>query len=103
VLQKLDPGREVGLARRHLVDAMRLPALLGAVAPERAVVRRIVFMVDRGQRDRDPEARMRGDVVDALAVPVGDPPVAQALDVVLRRPQSHGDLLSLRSDASVAG
>ena len=99
VLHQLDAGREIVLAARNLVDAMRLAAVLGPVAPQRAVVRSIVVVVDGGQRDRHPEARVRGDVVDALAVPVGDAAVAQALDILLRRFQSHGDLLSLRSDA----
>jgi hypothetical protein len=89
VVHQLDAPSQIGLVTRHLEDAMGAPALLRREAAQLAMARIGIVVVARGNLDRHAEARMRGDVVDALAVPVGNAAVAQAFDVLGSCLQAH--------------
>src|SRR5262249_45025206 len=88
-LHHLDAGGEIALVARNLVDAMRLAAVLCAIAPPLAELGRLVVVVGGGELDRHLEARMPGDVGNALAAPGEDATVAQAFDILLWRLEGH--------------
>ncbi|GGC72879.1 hypothetical protein GCM10010994_34060 [Chelatococcus reniformis] len=89
VLQQLDALVQVFGRARHLVDPVRLAAVLGGVAAQVTQIRVVVFVVVGNQGQRHLEAGILGDVRDVLAIPIGDAAVPQRFDILLRCLQTH--------------
>ena len=92
LVHQFDALLQVRLAARDLEDAVGALAVLAHEAHHLAAGWVAIVVVARGDRQRGAELRVRGDVVDALAVPVEHAAITQGLDVFLGGLQAHGFL-----------